>query len=158
LPGALFGDVTWILAALGFRLYLAVGGRPVAATTSEAEAVILAGRAVGAVMATMLWTCRSSTAILLGGELNGAVSHLRANREGSPRLTLAANRRSVVSGRDRVVGRRERRLPSGVRAAFSCRARGGPLDASVSSPKSLVWFTTMTTPSRLDLARPSPCP
>lgn len=81
-PGAVVGVVAWILAALGFRLYLAIGGRPGAATAPQEEAIVLVGRAVGAVVATMLWTFLSSTAILLGGELNGALARLRANREG----------------------------------------------------------------------------
>lgn len=81
-PGAVVGVVAWFLAALGFRLYLAVGGRPGAAPTSQEEAIVLVGHAVGAVVATMLWTFLSSTAILLGGELNGALARLRADRDG----------------------------------------------------------------------------
>lgn len=80
-PGALVGVVAWFLAALGFRLYLAVGGRPGPATASQEEAIVLVGRAVGAVVATMLWTFLSSTAILLGGELNGALARRRSDRE-----------------------------------------------------------------------------
>jgi hypothetical protein len=67
----------WILVALGFRLYLAVGGRPGAGVGAEEEAIALVGRAVGAVVATMLWAFLSSIAILLGGEVNAAVARAR---------------------------------------------------------------------------------
>jgi membrane protein len=81
-PGAVVGVVAWMIAALGFRLYLAVGGRPGAGAASQEEAIVLVGRTVGAVVATLLWTFLSSTAILLGGELNGALARLRAHHEG----------------------------------------------------------------------------
>jgi membrane protein len=71
--GAVLGMGVWILVALGFRLYLAVGGRPGAGVNPEAEVIALVGAAVRAVVATMLWTFLSSVAVLLGGEVNAVL-------------------------------------------------------------------------------------
>jgi membrane protein len=73
-PGAVVALGAWILVALGFRLYLALGGRPGAGVGAEEEAIALVGRAVGAVVATMLWAFLSSIAILLGGEVNAVLA------------------------------------------------------------------------------------
>lgn len=73
-PGAVLGLSAWILLALGFRLYLTVGGRPGAGVTSQEELTALVGRVVAAVIATMLWTFLSSMAVLLGGEVNGVLA------------------------------------------------------------------------------------
>jgi membrane protein len=79
IPGAVVAVASWILVALGFRLYLTIGGRPGAGVTAQQEAIVLVGRVVGAVIATMLWTFLSSMAILLGGEVNGALARRDAD-------------------------------------------------------------------------------
>jgi membrane protein len=77
-PGALLGVFGWIVAAIGFRIYLALGsGAPTGVVVNNAQ-VVLIGRAVGAVVATVLWTYFSSIAILVGNELNAELARLRA--------------------------------------------------------------------------------
>jgi membrane protein len=77
-PGAVLGVVLWILAAAAFRIYLAFGsGAPTGVVVNNAQ-VVLIGRAVGAVVATVLWTYFSSIAILVGNELNAELARLRA--------------------------------------------------------------------------------
>jgi membrane protein len=77
LPGAVLGVVLWILAAVAFRVYLAFGrGAPTGVVVNNAQ-VVLIGRAVGAVVATVLWTYFSSVAILVGNELNAELARLR---------------------------------------------------------------------------------
>jgi membrane protein len=78
LPGAALGVFGWIVAAVGFRIYLALGsGAPTGVVVNNAQ-VVLIGRAVGAVVATVLWTYFSSIAILVGNELNAELARLRA--------------------------------------------------------------------------------
>jgi membrane protein len=77
LPGAVLGVLAWIAAAVGFRIYLALGsGAPTGVVVNNAQ-VVLIGRAVGAVVATVLWTYFSSVAILVGNELNAELARLR---------------------------------------------------------------------------------
>jgi membrane protein len=77
LPGAVLGVILWILAAVAFRVYLGFGsGAPTGVVVSNAE-VVLIGRAVGAVVATVLWTYFSSVAILVGNELNAELARMR---------------------------------------------------------------------------------
>ena len=77
LPGAFLGVLAWIDAAIGFRIYLAVGsGAPTGVVVND-ERVVIIGRAVGAVVATVLWTYFSSVAILVGNELNAELARLR---------------------------------------------------------------------------------
>jgi membrane protein len=77
LPGAVLGVLLWILAAVAFRVYLTLGrGAPTGLVVSD-ERVVIVGRAVGAVVATVLWTYFSSVAILLGNELNAELARLR---------------------------------------------------------------------------------
>jgi membrane protein len=77
LPGAVLGVVLWIVAAVAFRVYLGFGsGAPTGVVVSNAE-VVLIGRAVGAVVATVLWTYFSSVAILVGNELNAELARMR---------------------------------------------------------------------------------
>jgi membrane protein len=77
LPGAVLGVLLWILAAVAFRIYLALGrGAPTGVVVND-ERVVIVGRAVGAVVATVLWTYFSSVAILLGSELNAELARLR---------------------------------------------------------------------------------
>ena len=77
LPGAVLGVLLWILAAVAFRIYLAFGGGdPTGVVVNNARVVII-GQAVGAVVATVLWTYFSSIAILAGNELNAELARLR---------------------------------------------------------------------------------
>ena len=76
-PGAVLGVALWILAAVAFRVYLAFGrGAPTGVVVDNAQ-VVLIGRAVGAVVATVLWTYFSSIAILVGNELNAELARRR---------------------------------------------------------------------------------
>jgi membrane protein len=76
-PGAVLGVVLWILAAVAFRVYLALGsGAPTGVVVNDAKVVII-GQAVGAVVATVLWTYFSSVAILVGNELNAELARMR---------------------------------------------------------------------------------
>lgn len=78
-PGAVLGVVLWILAAVAFRVYLAFGsGAPTGVVVNDAKVVII-GQAVGAVVATVLWTYFSSVAILVGNELNAELARMRAH-------------------------------------------------------------------------------
>jgi membrane protein len=84
LPGAGLGVGLWILAAVAFRLYLALGrGAPTGVVVNNAQ-VVLIGRAVGAVVATVLWTYFSSIAILVGNELNAELARLRRGGSEAP--------------------------------------------------------------------------
>jgi membrane protein len=84
LPGAVLGVGLWILAAVAFRVYLAFGrGAPTGVVVNNAQ-VVLIGRAVGAVVATVLWTYFSSIAILVGNELNAELARLRTAGAGPP--------------------------------------------------------------------------
>jgi membrane protein len=77
-PGVALGVLLWIVAAVAFRVYLAFGsGAPTGVVVNNAQ-VVLIGRAVGAVVATVLWTYFSSVAILIGNELNAELARLRA--------------------------------------------------------------------------------
>lgn len=76
-PGAALGVVLWVVAAAGFRLYLGLGGGVARGVALQDETVAIIGRAVGAVVATVLWTYFSSVAILIGGELNAELAHVR---------------------------------------------------------------------------------
>jgi membrane protein len=79
-PGAVLGVVLWILAAIGFRIYLAFGSDTATGVVVNDERVVIIGQAVGAVVATVLWTYFSSVAILVGSELNAELARLRALR------------------------------------------------------------------------------
>jgi membrane protein len=79
-PGAILGVVLWILAAVGFRIYLAFASETTTGVVVNDQRVVIIGRAVGAVVATVLWTYFSSVAILVGNELNAELARLRALR------------------------------------------------------------------------------
>lgn len=85
LPGTVTGMGLWVLAASGFRLYLAMGGRPGAGVSGGEEVLVTVGRAVAAVIATMLWAFVSSLAILVGGEVNAALMRRGPEEEGRDR-------------------------------------------------------------------------
>ena len=77
LPGAFLGVVTWLLASVALRVYLAAGGGETATLTMEDEAVALTGRVIGTMVAALLWTFVTGLAILLGGELNAELERTR---------------------------------------------------------------------------------
>jgi membrane protein len=76
-PGAALGVILWVVAAAGFRIYLGLGGGVTRGVALQDETVAVIGRAVGAVVATVLWTYFSSMAILIGGELNAELARGR---------------------------------------------------------------------------------
>lgn len=81
LPGAVLGVALWILVSLGFRIYLeAGGGQTPQFGDEEEEALRIASRVVGAVVASVLWIYVSGLAILVGGELNAELSAMREER------------------------------------------------------------------------------
>ena len=82
LPGALLGVTIWTLASLGLRLYLAAGGSGVTMIDVDNEAVAVVARAVGTVLAMMLWVFVTGFAILVGGELNAEISPFANQRRG----------------------------------------------------------------------------
>ena len=63
-PGSIFATVTWLLASLGFKYYVASMG-------AYTESYGL----VGAVMVLMLWFYISGLVILLGAEMNAEIEH-----------------------------------------------------------------------------------
>lgn len=81
LPGAVLGVVLWVVVSVGFRVYLEAGGGPQAPTfAEEQEALRVAGRLVGAVLASVLWIYLSGMSMLVGGELNAELALLREER------------------------------------------------------------------------------
>lgn len=83
LPGAMTAMAVWLLVAVGFRAYLATGVNPGQGPEVTAEAMASVGRAVGALVATVLWVFLSSIAVLFGGEINAAVERQRDRGGGS---------------------------------------------------------------------------
>lgn len=77
LPGAIVAMAVWLAVATGFRAYLAAGVNPGQGPEVTAEAMASVGRAVGALVATVLWVFLSSIAVLFGGEINAAVERQR---------------------------------------------------------------------------------
>lgn len=82
LPGALLGVTLWTLASLGLRLYLQAGGSGATMIDFDDEAVALVSRAVGTLLAMMLWVFVTGFAILVGGELNAEISPFANQRRG----------------------------------------------------------------------------
>lgn len=81
LPGAVLGVVLWVLVSVGFRLYLEVGGPQTPQFgDQEEEALRVAGRMVGAVVAAVLWIYLSGVTMLVGGELNAELALMREER------------------------------------------------------------------------------
>jgi membrane protein len=73
LPGAVFGAVLWIFAAVAFRLSAAMGLQGSRGVSGGDATVDVIGQSVNAVIATVLWAYLASIAILLGGEFNAAL-------------------------------------------------------------------------------------
>lgn len=80
LPGALVAVAAWLLVAVGFRVYLETGVRPGQGVALETEATVAVARAVGALVATVVWIFFSSIAVLFGGEINAAIQRQRRAR------------------------------------------------------------------------------
>ena len=77
LPGAVVAMLVWIAVAAGFRAYLATGINPGAGMSVDTGALISVSRALGAIVATVLWVFLSSVAVLFGGEVNAAIDRRR---------------------------------------------------------------------------------
>jgi membrane protein len=97
-PGAVLGVLLWILAAVAFRVYLAFGGGdPTGVMVNDARVVII-GQAVGALVATVLWTYFSSVAILVGNELNAELARRRGQQTPGRSWSARARRSSLPEG------------------------------------------------------------
>jgi membrane protein len=77
LPGAVFGVVGLILVSVGFRGYLEVTGLESPEIRDAAEAVVVGGQVIGAILAALLWLWLSTMVVLTGGVVNAALSRLR---------------------------------------------------------------------------------
>lgn len=77
LPGTAMAVVVWLVVSAGFRAYLAAGLQPGQGVQLTTEAMVAVGRALGALVATVLWVFLSSVAVLFGGEINAAVDRRR---------------------------------------------------------------------------------
>jgi membrane protein len=82
LPGAIVAMLAWIIVAAGFRAYLATGGNPGEAVATDTEALASVTRALGTLVATVVWVFVSSVAVLFGGEINAAIDRRRAGGQG----------------------------------------------------------------------------
>ncbi|HEX6255036.1 MAG TPA: YihY/virulence factor BrkB family protein [Euzebyales bacterium] len=80
LPGAVVAVLAWLVAAAGFRAYLAAGINPGQGLELSTDALTSVGRALGALVATVLWVFLSSVAVLFGGEINAAIDRRRRAR------------------------------------------------------------------------------
>ena len=77
LPGAVVGTVALVAVAVGFQVYLSVAGPTVPEVEEAGEAVGVAGRMLGAVLAGVLWMWLSSIVVLSGGVLNAELRRMR---------------------------------------------------------------------------------
>ncbi|HSJ46867.1 MAG TPA: YihY/virulence factor BrkB family protein [Euzebyales bacterium] len=77
LPGTAMAVLVWLLVSAGFRAYLETGVQPGQGVQLTTEAVVSVGRALGALVATVLWVFLSSVAVLFGGEINAAIDRRR---------------------------------------------------------------------------------
>ncbi len=84
LPGTVIGTVALVAVAIGFQAYLAAAGPTVPEVGETDEAVAVAGRMLGAVLAGVLWMWLSSIAVLTGGIVNAEVRRLRRGSSDSP--------------------------------------------------------------------------
>ena len=91
LPGAIVAMLVWIAVAAGFRAYLATGrslGEGLSTATEATEALASVSRALGTILATVVWVFLSSVAVLFGGEINAAIDRRRQLRQKSRRTEI----------------------------------------------------------------------
>jgi membrane protein len=88
LPGALFGMLTLILVATGFRLYIDATGLQSPQIADADDALLLALQAFGALMAVLLWVWLSAMVILTGGVVNAELRRLVHDSARHPHATL----------------------------------------------------------------------
>jgi membrane protein len=79
-PGAVLGVVLWIAAAAVFRAYLMFGSGAPTGVRSNDQQVVLIGRAVGASIGTAVFIYFTTTAVLLGAEVNALLIRHRELR------------------------------------------------------------------------------
>lgn len=77
LPGTAMAVFVWLMVSASFRAYLATGIQPGQGVQLASEAMVSVGRALGALVATVLWVFLSSVAVLFGGEINAAIDRRR---------------------------------------------------------------------------------
>jgi membrane protein len=80
LPGAIVAMLAWIVVAAGFRIYLNTGRSLGEGIPVDTEALASVSRALGTIIATVLWVFLSSVAVLFGGEINAAIDRRRQQR------------------------------------------------------------------------------
>ena len=80
LPGALFGMITLVIVATGFRLYIATAGLQSPTIANADDAVALVARTLGALLAVLLWIWLSAMVMLTGGIVNAELARLRGER------------------------------------------------------------------------------
>ena len=91
MPGAIVAMLVWIAVAAGFRAYLATGrtlGEGLSTATEATEALASVSRALGTILATVVWVFLSSVAVLFGGEINAAIDRRRQLRQKSWRTEI----------------------------------------------------------------------
>lgn len=84
LPGAVVGMILLILAAMGFRAYIAATGLQSPVITDADDAVLFALQAFGALMAVLLWIWLSGMVVVTGGVVNAELRRLRRGPPPSP--------------------------------------------------------------------------
>ena len=92
LPGAIVAMLVWIAVAAGFRAYLATGRSPgggLSSATEATQALDSVSRALGIIIATVVWVFLSSVAVLFGGEINAAIDRRRHQSESQRTSTLS---------------------------------------------------------------------
>ena len=95
LPGAIVAMLVWIAVAAGFRAYLATGRNPgegLSIATEATQALDSVSRALGTIIATVVWVFLSSVAVLFGGEINAAIDRRRLQRESQRTSTLSTEK------------------------------------------------------------------
>jgi membrane protein len=110
LPGAIVAMLVWIAVAAGFRAYLATGHNPgegLSNPTEATQALASVSRALGTIIATVVWVFLSSVAVLFGGEINAAIDrrrHQHASRRSGLGLPIASPSPSTLDGRTQPEG------------------------------------------------------
>lgn len=76
LPGAVFGMAALVAVAVGFRYYIQVTGLQSPQIEGADDAVVVALRLIGALMAALFWLWLSSMVVLTGGVVNAEASRM----------------------------------------------------------------------------------